>query len=159
MQIKQGEDLNTVFFFFKEMAKDNVITGTAWFLISRYSKTKTFNVFYTYIYSRTISNKAKVIQALTVWHDGENRFFYQNVYILIFKMGKAQRCKENVICINIWPFHPHRRGTMTVYVYWHSFRHNNIKILAMQVILSFIRLTRWSRQIPIFILFRYFSDI
>lgn len=111
----------------------------------------------------TISNKAKVTQALTVWHDGENRFFYQNVYILIFKMGKAQICKENVICINIWPFHPHRRGTMTVYMfsqsYWHYCSHNSIKILAMWVILSFIRPTGKSRQIPNFytvqVFFRY----
>lgn len=114
----------------------------------------------------TISNKAKVIQSLTVWHDGENRFFYQNVYILIFKMGKTQIYKENVVCINIWPFHPHRRSTMTVYMvrqyYWCYCRHNN-KILAMEVILSFIRPTGKSRQIPDFyivqVFFRYLKHI
>lgn len=78
-------------------------------------------------------------------------------------MGKAQICKVNVICINIWPFHPHRRGTMTVYMfsysYWHYCRHNNIKIPAEQVIMSFIRHTGKSKQIPNFhtvqVFFRY----
>lgn len=36
VQIKQGENLNTTFFFFKETAKGNVITGTADFIILLY---------------------------------------------------------------------------------------------------------------------------
>lgn len=101
----------------------------------------------------TISNIAKVIQSLAAWHDGKNRVFCQNVYILIFKMGKTEIYKENVVCVNISQFHLHRRGTMTVYMVsqYYCYCRHNIKTLTRQVYYLSVDPLEKAGKFPVFV--------